>query len=73
MRKSIPELKNTNNNYYKIGLHHFTYLLSLPINKLEKAVHFASIFFKLTGKYSAPLAFVLYNLSFALINAEKIR
>jgi hypothetical protein len=73
MRKSIPELKNTNNNYYKIGFASF-YILTFIANKqIEKAVHYASQYFQTYRKEIFEHRWHLYFTTylFALINAEK--
>lgn len=50
MRNSIPELKNTNNTYYKIGFASF-YIKTLLINKKqEKAVEYATSYFEVYKK-----------------------
>lgn len=73
MRQSIPELKNTNNNYYKIGFASF-YIRTFIANKqVDKAVQYASQYFETYRKEIFEHRWHLYITTylFALINAEK--
>lgn len=73
MRKAIPELKNTNNNYYKIGFVSF-YLRSLMANnKQNQALDYANEYFEaykhLIFEHRWHLFFTAYFE--VLINCEK--
>jgi len=73
MRKSIPELKKTNNNYYKIGFASF-YIRTFIANKqIEEAVYYATQYFTTYRKEIFEHRWHLYCTTylFALINAEK--
>lgn len=73
MRQAIPELKNTNNNYYKIGFASF-YIRTFVANKqVDKAVQYASQYFETYRKEIFEHRWHLYFTTyiFALINAEK--
>ena len=73
MRNSIPELKNTNNIYYKIGFASF-YIRTLIANEqIEKAIDYASQYFATYRKEIFDHRWHLYCATylFALINAEK--
>ncbi len=72
MRKSIPELKNTNNNYYKIGFVSF-YMRTLVINKqVDKAVQYASQYFEAYKKEIFEFRWHLFLSSYfyVLLQAE---
>lgn len=73
MRQAIPELKNTNNNYYKIGFASF-YIRTFIANKqVDKAVQYASQYFETYRKEIFEHRWHLYFTTyiFALINGEK--
>jgi integrase len=73
MRDSIPELKNTNNNYYKIGFVSF-YIKTLIVNqKSEKAVEYASGYFDAYKKEIFEHRWHLFFCAYlqALIQVEK--
>ncbi|HHT22939.1 MAG TPA: hypothetical protein GXZ87_06455 [Bacteroidales bacterium] len=73
MRKSIPELKNTNNNYYKIGFASFYIRTYIANKQIDKAVQYASQYFATYRKEIFEHRWHLYCTTylFALINAEK--
>jgi hypothetical protein len=73
MRDSIPELKNTNNNYYKIGFVSF-YIKTLIINqKYDKAVEYAAGYFDAYKKEIFEHRWHLFFCAYlqALIQIEK--
>lgn len=73
MRNSIPELKNTNNNYYKIGFASF-YIKTLIVNqKADKAVEYATSYFDVYKKEIFEFRWHLFMCSYlqALIQNEK--
>lgn len=73
MRNSIPELKNTNNNYYKIGFASF-YIKTLVVNqKSNKAVEYASNYFEIYRKEIFEFRWHLFFCAYlqALIQAGK--
>lgn len=73
MRDAIPELKNTNNNYYKIGFASF-YIKTLIINqKGDKAVAYATNYFDVYRKEIFEFRWHLFMTAYlqALIYAEK--
>ena len=73
MRKSMPELKNTNNNYYKIGFNSF-YIRTLIYNgQSEKAVEYAAHYFDAYKKEIFEHRWHLFFRSYihALISTEK--
>ena len=73
MRQSIPELKNTNNNYYKIGFSTFYIRTYIANKQIDKAVQYASQYFEAYRKEIFEHRWHLYITTylFALINAEK--
>lgn len=73
MRDSIPELKNTNNNYYKIGFVSF-YIKTLIVNqKSDKAVEYAAGYFDAYKKEIFEHRWHLFFCAYlqALIQVEK--
>ena len=73
MRDSIPELKNTNNYYYKIGFASY-YIKTLIANqKSLKAVEYATSYFEAYKKEILEFRWHLFMCTFleALIKAEK--
>ncbi|VBB43423.1 conserved hypothetical protein [uncultured Paludibacter sp.] len=75
MRDAIPELKNTNNNYYKIGFSSF-YIRTLIINnQTEKAVNYATQYFEAYKKEIFEHRWHLYLSSYfyVLMQAEKYK
>lgn len=73
MRDSIPELKNTNNYYYKIGFASY-YIKTLIANqKSLKAVEYATSYFEAYKKEILEFRWHLFMCAFleALIKAEK--
>jgi len=61
MRDSIPELKNTNNNYYKIGFATF-YIKTLIVNqKYDKAVEYATSYFEAYKKKFSSTAGIYFS------------
>lgn len=75
MRNSIPELKNTNNIYYKIGFASF-YIRTLVINEqLDKAEQYATQYFETYKKEIFEHRWHLYLSSYfyALLLKERYR
>ena len=73
MRDAIPELKNTNNNYYKIGFVSF-YIKTLIVNqKCDKAVEYAAGYFDAYKKEIFEHRWHLFFCAYlqALIRLEK--
>lgn len=73
MRDSIPELKNTNNNYYKIGFATF-YIKTLIVNqKYDKAVEYATSYFEAYKKEIFEHRWHLFFCAYlqALVQMEK--
>ncbi len=73
MRQSIPELKNTNNNYYKIGFASY-YIRTLIYNGIEqKAVDYATQYFDAYKKEIFEYRWHLFMREYihALVVAEK--
>ena len=73
MRQSIPDLKNTNNNYYKIGFSTFYIRTYIANKQIDKAVSYASQYFDTYRKEIFEHRWHLYCTTYlyALINAEK--
>ena len=73
MRMSIPELKNTNNNYYKIGFYAFYIRTYIANNQIDKAVAYASQYFETYRKEIFEHRWHLYVTTYlyALLNARK--
>lgn len=75
MREAIPELKNTNNNYYKIGFSSF-YIRTLALNnQIDKAVNYAGQYFEAYKKEIFEHRWHLYMGSYfyVLMKAEKYK
>lgn len=73
MRNAIPEIKNTNNNYYKIGFVAF-YIRTLIINEnYDKAVEYATGYFDAYKKEIFEHRWHLFFCAYlqALVHAEK--